>query len=234
MAFRHGKDTVVFGDDAALTGQLNQFSATRSQQVVSTNVFGTSDQEFIAGMYESSLSVNGLWEAATSDTELWGHATANVILPVTVGHGDTLGNRAILFNGFLDDYSIQGPVNDAVRLSATFTGSAATRLGVNLHPLGAETTTGAESSVDQGASSANGGVANLHVTAFTGTDCTIKIQDSANDADWADLITFTTVSGVTSERATVTGTVDQYVRVNITAGTFSSVTFAVAFARNWD
>lgn len=234
MAFIHGKDTVVFGADAALTGQLNNFNASRQQQAVAVDTFGNSDQEFIAGLYSANLSVNGLFEASTSDTELWGHATANVIIPVTVGQGDTLGNRAILFNGFLDDYNIAGSVEDAVRLSATFTGSAATRLGVNLHPLGAETATGAETSVDQAASSSNGGVANLHVTAFTGTDCTIKIQDSADDAAWADLITFSTVSGVTSERATVTGTVDRYVRVNITAGTFTSVTFAVAFARNWN
>lgn len=91
-----------------------------------------------------------------------------------------------------------------------------------------------EASVDQDASSSNGAVANLHVTAFTGTDAVIKIQDSANDADWADLITFTTVDGVTSERATVAGSVDRYVRAIVASGTFSSVTFAVSFARNWN
>lgn len=233
MAFLHGKDTVIVGGDTAWTGQLNQFTATRNQQVVATTPFGSSDQEFIAGQYEGGMSVGGMFEAATIDADLDG--LASTLTPITVHFGgDTVGNRAFLFNGFLDDYSVQGSVNDAVRLSATFSSSAAVRLGVSLHDLSAETGAMNESSVDQAASSSNGGVANLHVTAFTGTDCVIKIQDSADDSNWADLITFTTVDDVTSERVTVTGSVDRYVRAIVASGTFSSVTFSVAFARNWN
>jgi hypothetical protein len=104
--------------------------------------------------------------------------------------------------------------------------------GVLLQPLEAETTTFDGTSVDNTASSAFGGAAHLHVTAFTGTSGVCKVQSSTNDTDWSDLITFTTVSGVTSERTSVTGTVPRYLRFAITTDSFTSMTVACAFARN--
>ena len=62
----------------------------------------------------------------------------------------------------------------------------------------------------------------------------IKIQDSADDATFADLITFSTVSSATatSEQKAVTGTVAQYLRATASsAATSGSITFHVAFAR---
>jgi hypothetical protein len=181
---------------------------------------------------DANLSIGGNFDAAGIDSPLEGLIGAGEQV-ITIGHGGgTIGNGAYLFNGHLDDYGVQGAVNDAVRLNATFRGSNAVRTGVMLHDLEAETTTGNYASVDQAASSPNGGVANLNVTAFSGTNVTIKIQDSATNSTWADLITFSTVSGVTSERSTVAGSVDRYVRAIISAGTFTSCTFSVAFARH--
>ena len=75
----------------------------------------------------------------------------------------------------------------------------------------------------------------LHVFAFTGTSVTVTLQDSADDAAWANLTggAFTAASGVTSERLEGgrTATVRRYLRA-ITSGTFSSATFAVVFTRN--
>lgn len=85
--------------------------------------------------------------------------------------------------------------------------------------------------LDQGASSSHGAQAYLHVFSFTGTSCTVTIEDSADDSTYASLIAFTAATGATSERKTVTGTVDRYVRV-ATNGTFSECTFAVVFKRN--
>lgn len=233
MAFVHGKDSVVFGDSAAWTGYLNQYTASRSRQAVASTTFGNDDQTFVAGLGEGSLSIGGNFDASTIDADLEGLIAAGVN-PVTVGFGTAIGARAFLFDGHLDDYSAQGPVNDLVRVSASFAGSGAVRFGVNLHALEAETSTGAFGSVDQTAQSTNGGVAQVHVTAFSGTNVTLAIEDSANDADWANVATFTSITGTGSERITFTGNVDQYVRANITAGTFSSITFTVALARNWD
>jgi len=85
------------------------------------------------------------------------------------------------------------------------------------------------------ATTAFGWQAFLHVFAFTGTSVTVTLQDSADDAAFANLTggAFTAASGVTSERLEGgrTATVRRYLRA-ITSGTFSSATFAVVFTRN--
>lgn len=82
----------------------------------------------------------------------------------------------------------------------------------------------------QGSPANFGAQAYLHVFAFTGTNVTIKIQDSADNVSFADLTggAFTLVTGVTKERILTgrTQAVRRYLRV-VTSGTFSSVTFAV-------
>lgn len=78
----------------------------------------------------------------------------------------------------------------------------------------------------------------LQVFAFTGTDITIKVQDSADNTSFADVtgMAFTTVtSGPGVQRiATTSGqTVREYLRVvTTTSGGFTSCTFAVAAVRN--
>jgi hypothetical protein len=60
----------------------------------------------------------------------------------------------------------------------------------------------------------------------------VKVQHSANNSTWADLVTFATVTAVGAEHAVVAPatTVNRYLRATW-SGTFTSATFAVAFAR---
>ena len=58
-------------------------------------------------------------------------------------------------------------------------------------------------------------------------------MDSANNSDWADLVSFTAVANgnePASERVSVTGTVNRYLRVTST-GTFSNAKFIIAYRR---
>lgn len=78
----------------------------------------------------------------------------------------------------------------------------------------------------------------LHVTAFTGTSITVKIQDSADNSAFTDLAgaTFTavTAAGAAQRIGTAygsTATVRRYVRI-VSTGTFSNATFFVNFVRN--
>ena len=75
----------------------------------------------------------------------------------------------------------------------------------------------------------------LHVFAFTGTSVTVTIQDSADDAAFANLTggAFTAATGQTSQRLEGgrTATVRRYLRA-ITSGTFSNAVFSVVFVRN--
>lgn len=94
------------------------------------------------------------------------------------------------------------------------------------------------SSLDTTASLAFGAQAYLEVFAFSGTDATIKIQDSANNSAFSDVtgLTFTALSaGRTAERkaTTATATIRQYLRVaTTTSAGFTSLAFAVSINKN--
>lgn len=85
--------------------------------------------------------------------------------------------------------------------------------------------------VDGGAASASGAAAYLQVTGFTGTSVTVTVQHSADNSTWSTLAAFTAVTAAPAwQRVKAAGAVDRYLRV-ITAGTFTSATFAAAVIR---
>jgi hypothetical protein len=92
--------------------------------------------------------------------------------------------------------------------------------------------------VDTTASASFGAQAYLQVTAFTGTDVTVKIQDSADNVTFADVtgLTFTAVTAApfTQRLATSnTATIRRYVRaITTTSAGVTSVTFAVHLTKN--
>jgi hypothetical protein len=233
--FQHGKSTGVLFDEFDLSSFFNQANASRAIQAVNTTTFGNDDKVYIAGVESGSISIQGLWDgsAAAADEVLDGAIGAESIITVAPQGLAVLGNKTIMLKGENVSYQIRSSANDAVRIVAGGMADGGVRTaGVLLQPLEAETTTFDGTSVDNGASSAFGGVGHIHVTVFSGTSATVKIQDSANDVAWADLITFADITGVVSERLTVAGTVDQFLRFAITADTFTSMTIACSFARN--
>jgi hypothetical protein len=83
-----------------------------------------------------------------------------------------------------------------------------------------------------------GAQAYLQVTAFTGTDVTVTLQDSADNSSWANIASGAfaqTTAAITTQRLalTNTATVRRYLRaITTTVGGFTSVTFGVMFNRN--
>ncbi|MGW5429952.1 hypothetical protein ACWET9_22480 [Streptomyces sp. NPDC004059] len=95
------------------------------------------------------------------------------------------------------------------------------------------------SSIDTTASASFGGQAYLQAFSFTGTDVTVKIQDSADNATFADVagFSFTQITGGTpsAERIALgsTATLRRYLRVStVTTGGFTSLAFAVNVIKN--
>jgi hypothetical protein len=92
--------------------------------------------------------------------------------------------------------------------------------------------------VDTTAAASFGAQAYLQVSAFIGTDVTVKIQDSADNVSFADVtgLAFTQVTAApfTQRLATSnTATIRRYVRaVTVTTGGVTSVTFAVQVSKN--
>lgn len=91
-------------------------------------------------------------------------------------------------------------------------------------------------SLDNAASTAFGAQAYLQVTAFTGTSVTVAVQDSADNASFANVtgLSFTAVTAAPAFQRLATAnnaTIRRYVRV-VTTGTFNPASFAVALNRN--
>ncbi|HUM06356.1 MAG TPA: hypothetical protein VLT90_12905, partial [Terriglobales bacterium] len=102
-----------------------------------------------------------------------------------------------------------------------------------------DTTATNGASVDTLASASFGGQAYLQVTLFTGTDATVKIQDSADNSSFADVASFAfpqiTSSTPLSTRIALanTATIRRYVRVaTVTTGGFSLLDFHVMVVKN--
>ena len=249
--FHHGRTSKVYLDEFDMSGYMNASDISHQQDTAETTVYGSSSRSYLPSQASGTVSLSGLIDATntagTSDKEfeaILGSATTPV-LTIAV-EGGTIGNRAILARANETSYTMATPVADVNSLTADFECSADPANNVTLGVAsGVQLTTGASiahgslgalSSVDNGASSANGGAALLHVptNSVGGGATTIKVQHSANDSTWADLVTFTAVgaSTITSQLSAVTGTVNRYLRVTAsTAGSSGAITFMVSFAR---
>ena len=82
-------------------------------------------------------------------------------------------------------------------------------------------------------STVGGAVGFQQVSAFSGFSGFVgKIQDSADDVTYADLVTFTNVtSGPTAESVTVSGTVDRYLSFDGNVTGSGSITMMAGLAR---
>jgi len=186
------------------------------------------------GLAKDVLSIDGLFDDnyKTVLDNLWASTTGyQIIIPF----GVTQGNRGLAVDAArLSKYNWAAVVTDINKLTAELVAENRPWDEVKLlQPKATKTADGNSASIDDGASSADGAVGYLQVFACGGDDALIvKIQDSPDDSAWSDLITFTTANGITTERATVSGTVDRYVRVLWTGTPTYSATFAVVYKRN--
>jgi hypothetical protein len=104
--------------------------------------------------------------------------------------------------------------------------------------LRTDTAATAGASIDTTAALSFGAQAYLQVTAFAGTDVTIKIQDSADNVTFADVagLAFTAVTAAPfTQRIAIanTATVRQYLRATtVTTGGFTNCVFSVVIVKN--
>lgn len=233
MAFVHGKECRSLVGEFDLSGMFTNTVFTKRRQNVNVTTHTKDDLEYLSGLGDGQVAFQGLFDPAVAASDpVLATVSDGSTRPVTTSPqgASAIGQRAHMLNGRQGSYSPRSSVQDAVRIESGQAADGGAHGGVILHPLTARTAVASFASVDGAAQSLLGLVAHLHVTAFTGTNAVVIIQDSADDTAWADLITFTTATGVTYQRATAAGTVERYLRVDL-SGTFTSITFAVAAAR---
>ena len=239
MSAIHGRSTSVLVNQFDLSNQLKTFSAKNAAPELECTAFQDTARQYISNFREGSLSLEGFFHQdpvalnGTDDVfqDLKDDSSPAV---VTVSpEGATIGKRTLLCNAVEIKIDVSSPADNYISAMADFRGEV--DQGVVLSAaLAAVTTTGNGTAHDNAVSSANGGVAHLHITAASGTTPTntTKIQHSTDSSTWVDLLTFTAKTGVGSERKTVTGTVNRYVReVHTLGGSSPSFTQLIAFAR---
>ena len=155
--------------------------------------------------------------------------------------GNTIGQAATGLAGvFGMIYTKVLELDGLVKANVRYTVSGEQDEGKILHAHTQDTAAGNTegSSVDNAASSANGGAGYVQVSQLTlggYDDAVLKIRDSADDIVFADLITFTAVTvEPAAERLTVAGTVDRYLASSLAfsgSGSSPSITWMAMFAR---
>lgn len=238
MAFKHGKDGRVLVSQYDLSAFLNELSSSQTIETAETTTFGSAAKTYITGLNDGTLSFSGMFdgsEDAISDVfESIIDSEANAIITMVHGSGFATGSACVLAQAKQTSYDISVPVADVVSLSGEFQVTGGLRNGVLLAGNATSTASTNGTSVDGGASTALGANANLHVTANSMDGNTvIKVQHSADNSTWADLITFTTVATtvLTSQTATASGTINRYLRYQVTPAGSGSITLSVSLSR---
>ena len=190
------------------------------------------------------LRGNGIIETNVffNDTALYSHAILST-LPATDTHAiwgisNTLGDPAAGLVAKQINYDWQkrhdGSMEGAIQCLAQGTPLEWCKL---LTP-GVSTHTGitSETSVDDGAAgtTAYGIIGYVQVLAFNGTNITLTIQESSDNAvadAWASKLAFTQITTARKfERKTVTGNVERYLRLT-SSGTFTTAEVLVIYRR---
>jgi hypothetical protein len=236
--FAHGKNVNVFINEYDFSTYFNDVSATTTVETAEVSAFGSNAKEYIVGLLDGTVSLSGMFDGTATGTDVvfsavLGSTTKQNVIVAPSGHSN--GATAIVLEADDTSYEVSGAVADIVQTSAEFQSSDGVEHGKILSSGSAISATGNGTSVDNTLSSANGGVGFLSVPTNTRNgNITVKVQQSADNSTFTDLITFTVVSSTTKtfQRVEVTGTVARYLRVNYTvAGSTGSATPVVAFAR---
>lgn len=232
-----GRSTRVLVNGANLSSYFRTANVTNGVELTDTTTFAATAKTFLAGFPEGRLTLDGLFDGATGavdDVLTTALAGAGNVVAVS-RDGFTVGSPADILSARETSYATTASVNDAVAVSSEFVADGGIKSGVVLRGLTAASATGTGTAVDGGAATTNGGLAQLHVTAITGTtpSVTVVVQDSADGSTgWATIATFAAKTAVGAERVTIAGTIRRYTRESHTvSGTGVSVTFPTMVTR---
>lgn len=221
------------------SGYARGFDLQWTTDGLDVSVLTSTAREYIPGQDASTANVNMLLDtsgAAGGQFAALHNTKAATAAPFTMApDGFTTGSLAVMPSLLTTNLTIGSVLTDAVTVSMAAASTGNFDVGTILEDFTAITATGNGTARDGGAASANGGVAHLHVSAFSGlTSNTVTIEHSVDGStSWATLVTFSAATAATSQRVEVAAgtTVRRYLRVVDTVVGTGTNTRLVAFAR---
>ncbi len=233
-----GDNLYVSGFD--LSGDVGSLSKIGGgPALLDITAINSSAYERIGGLRDGSIEFNAFFNDSAGQAHKTLSALPYTDVLLAYFRGAALGNQAAFLTAKQIDYAVTRGNDGALTVQvAAQSNGFGIEWGVQL-TAGKRTDSTATSpgtGVDTTTvSTAFGLQAQLQVFSFTGTSVTVKIQDSADNASFADVagLTFTAATGRTSERiaTSATQTIRRYLRV-VTTGTFSNAVFSVVANRN--
>lgn len=219
---KFGSDKVAFLliDGYSVLGVTTDLTEDHTAKTEETTPLGSADETHgFTGLISAKMSQSGFFDDAagsSNDALVAGNGSLRVVCYGV--EGNTIGKNFVGFAGALQtNYKRGMKVGELHKASAEYIGSGAKNEGKILHALGgAATATGntQASSIDNGASSANGGAGYLELSdiALGGyTSFTVTLQDSADNVTFADIGSFTASTGSRiGQRILLGGTIRQY------------------------
>jgi hypothetical protein len=238
MTFTHGTASRVLANEYAVSTTLAGWNVAHQRAMGEVTCLPDGGNRFVPGLMAGTLTLRGPQDSV--DQSLHDEITAAVgvddaLLVTACPYGTAIGMFAMTVVGDISEHAIDANVADAVGFTMTAAADSGVDMGFNVHGLTAETADVNGTTVDRGAGiiTTNGAVAALHATTYTGlTSVAIKVQHSTDNSVWADLVAFTTITAIGSERKLVAvgTTVNRYVRVVTDVTGTGSVTFLVALS----
>lgn len=237
MAVIGGTNCRVLLDVYDISAYFNEASIARSCELQDVSTFGATHKAY-AKTIEAPPDVvlTGFTDGDTATIPAYLNtlfANANRTVFSYGPNLTTIGNEAFFCNARDKSYGFKTATTAIIGLSANIQPSGPLYRGLWSHALGAETSAASSTASVNNVAGATtfGAAAVLHCTAGDFTTLTVKIRDSADDASFADIITFTQLTAVGAELKTLTGTIRQYTLTSWTRGGGSTGTFATALAR---
>ena len=228
----HGKNAKIYVNGYDLTTYFSSFDVPVSVDMADISTFGISSKKAIPGLKSATIQADGFFDSAS-----------NAVVPVleaAIGSeqsrwcyfpdGDTRGNQGKAIEGVETQYQVKSTIDDATKIMATAQSNVGAEPIVSLMALSTVTATGSTTAVDNTAATTNGGSVYIHATAATGT-VVVVVEHSTNNSTWTTLASFTNVSGRTSERVAISGTINRYVRATYTLDGGESLTAQISLSR---
>lgn len=245
MALKSSADVAFFllGGRSVLSSGITSISESHESVLEQIDGLGDSDDKWGAvGVRKFEMSQEGFFDRGTGSLHE-ALETADPQVLMYAGVGNVIGDMILALNAVRTDYSVLPARHEFHKAKASYKANLGPeRLGKTrlAAPLTARTAaTGETTGDDWDEATTLGGAVYLGVSALTldaATNLTITVEDSANNADWETIATFTAVTvAPAAERVAVTGTIRRYTRVTWeftdAPGGSQTATFAVGIGR---
>jgi hypothetical protein len=228
----HGKQSKVFVNGHHVSQDFDSFDIGISVDMADKSAFQDIQKQYANGLMSATLSLDGLFDdSATAADKYLTDAIGGTgaVIWCLFPEGDAIGKSGYGVSGKENTHNVMSTKDDMAKIAAGCQADYAERV-ISLLPLSTKSASGSGTAYNNAAATTAGGSAYIQATAVTGT-VAVKIEHSADNSTWADLVTFTAVTGPMAERKEITGTINQYTRVTYTLDAGESITMQVSLHR---